>query len=122
VALLAIALGSVLLLGGRNLRKMGTDASKRTREQGIFALASHRGGILRASDVAQALGIPEEEADAELTTLAKQKSDQVSLELDEDGPRVEAPVEEQAAREELAELEAPVPPVHGQGARRTVPG
>ena len=85
VALFALSLGVLLLLGGRNLRKLGTDASQRTREQGIFALATHRGGILRAGDVAQALGIPVDEADAELTTLAKQKSDQVSLELDEDG-------------------------------------
>lgn len=85
VALISITIGTLLLLGGRSLRKTGAVEAQRTREQGIFALASNRGGLLRAADVAAALGITVEEADAELTALAKQKSDRVTLEIDDNG-------------------------------------
>lgn len=154
VGLLTLAISLGLFFGGKTLRKSGTEAESRTREQAIFALASHRGGLLRAGDVSKALNIPLEEADAELTALAKQKGDQVSLELDEDGgiyyrflnepgapawpgPRVRvepgavapsgtragagaaaAVADDRAAQEELAELEASLPPLHGSAARR----
>jgi hypothetical protein len=152
VGLLTLAISLGLFFGGKTLRKSGTEAESRTREQAIFALASHRGGLLRAGDVSKALNIPIEEADAELTALAKQKGDQVSLELDEDGgiyyrflnepgapawpgPRVRvepgavapsgtrvgvgaAAADDRAAQEEIAELEASLPPLHGSAARR----
>lgn len=85
VAVLSITIGALLLVGGSSLRKTGAVEAQRTREQGIFALAANRGGLLRAADVAVALGMTPEEADAELTALAKQKGDRVTLEIDDNG-------------------------------------
>lgn len=85
LALVFTAIAAALLFGGRKLRQTGAIEQSRTHEQAIFALASHRGGVLRASDVAHALGIPVDVADAQLTQLARQQSDRVLLEVDEDG-------------------------------------
>jgi len=80
-----LAIGLGLLFGGRHLWKHGEVTQSQTQEQAIFALASHRGGILRARDVAQALNMAEGVADAELTGLAKTQPDRVTLELDDSG-------------------------------------
>jgi predicted DNA-binding transcriptional regulator len=80
-----LALGIGLLFGGRHLWKKGEVTQSQTQEQAIFALASHRGGVLRAREVAQALDIQESIADAELTGLAKRQPDLVTLELDDSG-------------------------------------
>jgi hypothetical protein len=80
-----LALGIGLLFGGRHLWKHGEVTQSQTQEQAIFALASHRGGILRAREVAQALNIQEAIADAELTGLAKKQPERVTLELDDSG-------------------------------------
>ena len=85
IALLTATFGVLLLRGGKSLQKSGDDEAQFTREKAIFALAAHRGGMLTANDAASALGIRAEEADSLLTVLAKTKSDQVSLELDDSG-------------------------------------
>jgi hypothetical protein len=82
---LTLALGLGLLFGGRHLWKQGEVTQSQTQSQAIFALASHRGGILRAREVAQALNMPVEVADAELTGLAKRQPERVTLELDDSG-------------------------------------
>jgi hypothetical protein len=74
-----------MLFGARSLWRTGEASSRSTQEQAIFALASHRGGVLRAADLAQALDMPLEQADAQLTELAKRQVDSVSLELDDNG-------------------------------------
>jgi hypothetical protein len=51
----------------------------------VHALAANRGGSLTSLDVAQALGIPFEEADALLTSMAKEQMDHVSVEIDANG-------------------------------------
>lgn len=81
----ALILGIALVRGGRNLHQTGADAQRSTREQAVFALAAHRGGVLTAAQVAETLGIPFAEADVLLTDLAKQQSDKVALEVDDQG-------------------------------------
>lgn len=82
---LTLVLGLGLLFGGRHLWKQGEVTQSQTQAQAIFALASHRGGILRAREVAQSLNIPVEVADAELTGLAKRQPERVTLELEDSG-------------------------------------
>jgi hypothetical protein len=85
IALLALLFGGGLVMGGKKLRTQGATTQKDTRVEAIFALAQTRKGILLATDVARALSIPVDEADALLTTLAKTDSDHVSLEVNDDG-------------------------------------
>jgi hypothetical protein len=85
IALLALLLGGGLVMGGKKLRTQGATTQKDTRVEAIFALAQTRKGILLAKDVAHALAMPVEEANALLETLAKTDSDHVSLEVDDDG-------------------------------------
>ncbi len=85
VAFITAAVSLLLLRGGKSLQKSGAEEAKFTREKAIFALAAHRGGVLTSFDAATALGMRPEEADSLLTDLAKTKSDQVSLELDDAG-------------------------------------
>ena len=85
-ATLATGLLSWLLLrGGKNLKADGKDAEKNARVSAIYAMAPIRHGLLRASDVAVALQITADAADALLTDLAKTRSDHVSLEIDDQG-------------------------------------
>jgi hypothetical protein len=74
-----------LFLGGRQLRKVGTARSLVVQEQAVTALAAQRRGILSTAEVAAALSIPEPEADALLTAMAKRPDSRVSLELSDDG-------------------------------------
>jgi hypothetical protein len=74
-----------LLKGGKNLEQAGTATQKATRSQAIFALANTRGGVLTAMDVARAQDITVEDADALLTTMAKEMSDHVAVDIAEDG-------------------------------------
>jgi hypothetical protein len=85
IGLLALLIGGGLVMGGKKLRTRGATEQKDTRVEAIFALAQTRNGILLAADVARALAIPVDEADALLTTLAKTDSDHVSLEINDDG-------------------------------------
>ena len=85
IAFLTATFSILLLRGGTSLQQSGVNEAQFTREKAIFALAAHRGGMLTATDAGTALGIPSEEADSLLTILAKTKSDQVSLELDDSG-------------------------------------
>lgn len=85
LGVMTLAVGIGLLFGARHLWKTGEVTQSQTQEQAIFALASHRGGVLRASEVAQALNMTEGVADAELTGLAKRQPERVTLELDDNG-------------------------------------
>ena len=85
IMLVTLLVGSSLVLGGRRLKNTGTVAEKSTKHQAIYALAAHRGGVLNAMDVSRAAGLSVAEADALLTALAKEESDSVKLEVDENG-------------------------------------
>lgn len=74
-----------ILRGGRALKKSGETEELAMKNQAIFALANTRGGILRAWDVAQALQVTPKEADDILTKLAKEHSDHVTIDVDDEG-------------------------------------
>jgi hypothetical protein len=74
-----------ILRGGHALKKSGETEELAMKNQAIFALANTRGGILRAWDVAQALQVSPKEADDILTKLAKEHSDHVTIDVDDDG-------------------------------------
>ncbi len=79
------AVGFPLLLGGKRLAERGEKAFRATRENAVFEVAESRGRILTAEDVAKALAMPAEEADALLTAMAKERPDRVKLEIDDQG-------------------------------------
>jgi hypothetical protein len=85
IAFAAILLGTVLVRGGKTLHTSGDEKERATRTQAVFALAANRGGVLSALDVAQALSLTLPVADALLTKLAKEDSDRVKLEVDDNG-------------------------------------
>jgi hypothetical protein len=85
IAAIALVIGLVLLRSGKSLRGTGESLERATRAQAVHALAANRGGSLTSLDVAQALSIPFEEADALLTSMAKEQMDHVSVEIDPSG-------------------------------------
>lgn len=85
IGIISLVLGFVLLRSGRSLNTNGTNAERDARTQAIFALASHRGGALTGLDVSQALGMRADEADALLTSLAKDQYERVAVEIDPNG-------------------------------------
>lgn len=74
-----------LLRGGTKLRASGAQQAKATRAQAVYALASMRGGRVTAFDLAQAIQVSVEDADAILTSLAKEQPDHVAVDVDDDG-------------------------------------
>ena len=80
-----LLVGLALVLGGRKLNRVGEDRARDAQEQAVFALAARHDGVLTAADLARALSIRADEADALLTTLAKRADGQVSLEVDDNG-------------------------------------
>lgn len=85
IALASLIAGLVGILGGRQLGKMGEASLKKAQLETLHGLASHRGGVVRPADAARALGVSEEVADAMLTELAKQPSENVGIDVDDDG-------------------------------------
>jgi len=84
-ALVTVLAAGILLRSGKQLVKSGDSEELATKKQAIFALANTRGGILRAVDVAQMLHVSPAEGDAILTQLAKEDSDRVGVDIDDDG-------------------------------------
>jgi hypothetical protein len=74
-----------LLFGGRRLSQAGVDRSRAAHEHATFALAARHRGVLTVREVARAVSIREEEADALLTDLARRPDGRVTLEVDDDG-------------------------------------
>jgi hypothetical protein len=85
IALLTLLIATMLLLGGRKMKKSGEHSSKTAHEEAIFALAEHRKGALEAREVARALALSQETADELLTDLAKRPDGRVSMEVDDEG-------------------------------------
>ncbi len=85
IALATLAIGVPLLVGGRALRNMGVKARRAALERAVFALASQRGGVLTAGELAHALRVDHEEADAFLTELAKRADEPVRVDIDDEG-------------------------------------
>lgn len=85
IALAALAIGIPLLVGGRALQKMGTQARQNALERAVFALAATHGGTITAGDLARSLRVSVDEADAFLTDLAKRPDEPVKVDIDDDG-------------------------------------
>jgi len=76
---------AMFLWGGRMLFRSGTERERGAHEQAVYAIARRRGGSVTPAELARALSIPEADADAILTAMAKRPDGQVTLELDDDG-------------------------------------
>ncbi|XXX80533.1 hypothetical protein WMF30_17370 [Sorangium sp. So ce134] len=85
IGFIALTLGLLLLISGRKLSQSGVKASRDAQVQAIFSLASHRRRPLTAQEVGVVLDLPAPEADALLTELAKQRPDEVGVEIGERG-------------------------------------
>lgn len=85
IAAITMLTAYAILRSGRALKKSGDDEALAMKNQAIFALANTRGGVLRPWDVAQNLQVTPKEADDILTKLAKEHSDHVTLDVDNDG-------------------------------------
>ncbi len=85
IALVTWIVSYFLLKGGKQLEQSGVDTQKATRTQAVFALANTRGGVVTPNDLAQAINVMPKEADDILTAMAKEDSDHVSIEVDDNG-------------------------------------
>lgn len=85
IGFVALTVGLLLLIGGRKLSRSGVKASRDAQVQAIFSLAAHRRRPLTAQEVGVVLDLPASEADALLTELAKQRPDDVGVEIGERG-------------------------------------
>jgi hypothetical protein len=85
LALATWILSYFLLKGGKQLEQSGVDTQKATRTQAVFALANTRGGMVTPNDLAHAISVTPKEADDILTAMAKEDSDHVSIEVDDNG-------------------------------------
>ncbi len=85
LATLAMLIGGPLVFGGKKLDQSGEKQETDTRMQALFALAANRGGALRAHEAGAALGVTADEADKLLTRLAKERGDDVTLDVTDAG-------------------------------------
>jgi hypothetical protein len=84
-ALLTIITFWALRRGGKKLEEHGDETLEQRREQAIFALAANHGGVLQAEQVARVIDVPVEQADELLTRFAKERQNEVGLEVGEHG-------------------------------------
>jgi hypothetical protein len=85
IAVLAIGVALLGIIGGKKLGRAGELSLRKAQFETIHSLARHRRNVVKASDVAHALGIDEAQADAILVTLAKDPSENVSIDVSDDG-------------------------------------
>ncbi len=85
IAFVGLALSLLLLFGGRALRRSGARASQAARLEALDTLAVYQRGIVTAQMASESLALPLDQADAFLTSLAKQPDSGVTLEVDDDG-------------------------------------
>jgi len=81
----SLLFGLVLLFGGRRLRQSGEQRAQQVQLQAVKSLVEHRRAPLTAQEVAQALDLPEPEADALLTRLARETATDVTVDVDAQG-------------------------------------
>jgi len=85
MVVLAWVVSYALFRGGRQLKQSGADHAKATRQQAVYALANVRGGVVTPAELAQSIGTSVDEADAILTSLAKEQPDHVDIDVDDNG-------------------------------------
>jgi len=84
LAAMSLLFGLFFVLGGRMLQKSGAESARGAHEQAVFAIGKQRGYVTPA-ELARAVSIREDEADALLTEMAKRPDGRVTLEVDDDG-------------------------------------
>ena len=82
---IAVAVGALLLRGGKSLESSGVAEQRDTHTSAIFQLAEHNQNTVTAAQVAGAIGVSAQSADELLTALAKAQPDHVVLEVDDQG-------------------------------------
>jgi len=112
LAAVCLFVATILLWGGRELRRSGSERERTAQEQAIFAIARQRGGSITAAELARALSLPEADADAILTSLAKRPDGRVTLEFDDNGA-LRYDVHEMGRRVRVAERKRVAPEVTG---------
>lgn len=77
--------GTLLLLGGRSLRRSGVARREQVQLEAVRAMVEHRKGPINALEAAKALDLPEAEVDALLMRLARERSTDVTVDVDQQG-------------------------------------
>jgi hypothetical protein len=85
IALLSIAVALLGIVGGKRLGRAGERRLLGAQIETIHSLARHQRGVVTVSDAARALGLDDARADAILVALAKDPSENVSIDVDNDG-------------------------------------
>ncbi|MEM7610029.1 MAG: hypothetical protein AAF411_32175 [Myxococcota bacterium] len=85
IAFLTLMLSGALFFGGRMLGQAGDRAIDDTRKKALRGLAKAKGGVLKAVQVADALHMAPAEADALLTEFAKEPSEDVGIDVSDEG-------------------------------------
>jgi|SoiMethySBSTD1v2_1073268.scaffolds.fasta_scaffold19406_5 hypothetical protein len=85
IALFSVGVALFGILGGRKLVRTGEQSLRKAQVETIHGLARHHGGVVKVSDAARALNLDEARADAILVTLAKDPSENVSIDVDDAG-------------------------------------
>ena len=85
VAVASLLFGSLLMFGGRKLRKSGEARQEQVQLEAVKAMVQHRKGPISALEVATALQLPEPQVDALLTRLAREQATAVTVDVDAQG-------------------------------------
>lgn len=113
IATASLLFGVLLLFGGSRLRRRGAARQQDVQLEAVKSMVQHRRAPLTAQEVASALDLPEAQADALLTRLARETATDVTLDVDTAG-RIVYDFQGEARRwrvleEEEADGEAPPP-------------
>jgi hypothetical protein len=84
IAVISSGIGVPLVLGGKALRRSGSEAERAMREQAILEMLARHGRVT-AAQAAPALGVSVEEADALLTAVAKGQPERVAVDVGDEG-------------------------------------
>jgi hypothetical protein len=85
IAMLSVILALFGILGGRKLGRSGEGSLRKAQLETIHGLARHQRGIVKPADVARALGLDLAQADTLLATLAREPSENVAIDIEDDG-------------------------------------
>jgi hypothetical protein len=85
IAVVGVVVSLLLLFGGRALKRSGMSAARAAQLDALGSLASYQHGVITVQMASESLGLPLGQADAFLTSLAKQPDSGVTLEVDDDG-------------------------------------
>jgi hypothetical protein len=85
VAVASLLFGSLLMFGGRKLRRSGEARQEQVQLEAVKALVQHRKGPINALEAATALQLPEPQVDALLTRLARERATAVTVDVDPEG-------------------------------------